>query len=373
VSTLPPMRDARSPHTPPPLQDAPKPLPCALPAPTKSTPAVKADADALATGGTGDWTAVGGNEADRVADLAATAFDAWLSSGAPGAAGTACTAANVGAYAVNVTTACKRVDGGKGAYALEFSVRYGCAPSAAADATKVKAVLRTIVAQPAAVEKADGSLVKPKAAPESTWLVSGSQSTRALVEKRTVKTLAGAPASAEEAAEDGPAERPLPAGAAGDARASAGAAAAVASIGAALSSALDAASSMDGRMGARSGMMAAPAGGDGWGARGGAGGATAAAMPGGGMLIISPMGGGMGSASPYGAAAADGAFGDALNALDSAPAASTADAGDAETQIFSATDAAPKVAASMAAKAAPKTTGAKEAGRGGGARRLAEA
>lgn len=307
-------------HSPPTLHQDPKPLPCSLPAPTTTSPAVKADADALTTGTPSAWAAVGGNERAKLADLASLSFEDWLSRGLPGANATACDSASVGSYAVNVTSACKSVAPGGGSYSIEFTARYGCtvsalkssaasakAPSPATavkasalaldtpapgDKVAVKAVLRAVVSQPPLRETAQGDLVRPKPSVDDVWLVSGSQATRALMEKKTVTTLAGAPASAADAAEEG----------AGEARVSAtsgsfnapgvegGATAAVASIGAALSSVLNAAASMDGRM-----AQAAPAM-----MSGGGGGAMGGAMPSGGVMIISPASGAMMSSSGAG-------------------------------------------------------------------------
>lgn len=191
---------------------APKALPCSLPAPTATTPAVKATTEA--------WTATGGNEVSKLSDMAALSFEKWLKSGAEGAASAdaaaaACTSANVARYTVDVKSACKKISAEMSAenagsagmeYAIQYEVSYSCrakggsisksssSPSLAAKKAnasapspalatsaaaaplpsgpvKVEATLRALVAQPPLREAADGSLVRPKPLAKETWFV----------------------------------------------------------------------------------------------------------------------------------------------------------------------------------------------------------
>ena len=337
---------------------------------------------------------MGGNEKAKLADLASLSFEDWLSRGLPGANATACDSASVGSYAVNVTSACKSVTPGGGSYSIEFTARYGCTvsalkPSAAAkapspataaskaaalvtpapgDKVAVKAVLRAVVSQPPLRETAAGDLVRPKPAVDDVWLVSGSQATRALVEKKTVTTLAGAPASAADAAEEGAGEQRVgaAAGSFNSPDVEGGATAAVASIGAALSSVLDAAASMDGRM-ARAAPTMMMSG-------GGAGGSASA--PRGGIVVISPASGGMASGSsstgmPYFEDGADmeGLDGGDDDAYDGDPSSLPSSSHGALSSSAAASHPADSIFASTAPHAGAKKPVASTA-HGGGARRL---
>ena len=125
---------------------------------------------------------MGGNERARLADLASLSLEDWLKKGMAGANATACSAASIGAYTLNVTAACKQVTAGGGTYSLEFTARYGCTVTSTSAAKKANAPR-------AAGADADATVAAPAAAPSSSGPAPGDKASV----KVTLRAVVGQP------------------------------------------------------------------------------------------------------------------------------------------------------------------------------------